>query len=107
MVESTKKTTNNKQPAAESSVAEETNKPVEATNSEPKTNHSTQTIIIAVLVTILVCFVLIFGILLATGVIKFGDTSHNYDHRDTTSQNGQSNNQKSSPRKDGKNSGLN
>ena len=35
---------------------------------------STQSIVIAVLVTVIVCGIIVFGVLLATGVIKFGDS---------------------------------
>ena len=55
----------------------------EAENAKPAgtTGASTQSIVIAVLATALVCLVLVFGVLLASGVIKFGSN-------DTMSGNG-------------------
>ncbi|MBR3248453.1 hypothetical protein IKF89_00245 [Candidatus Saccharibacteria bacterium] len=44
--------------------------------TEPSKDNkaSTQSIVIAVLATVLVCLVLVFGVLLASGVIKFGNS---------------------------------
>ena len=65
MVESNKKLTTSKKTEKLETKAE----PVKA----PVTKSSTQTVIIAVLTTVIVCAIVVFGILLATGVIKFGN----------------------------------
>lgn len=53
----------------------ETNK--KSTTPTKSSGASTQSIVIAVLSTVIVCLILVFGILLATGVIKFGDADSN------------------------------
>ncbi len=54
-------------------------------SSEPQAKTNTQTIVIAVLSTVLVCFVVVFAILLVTGVIKFGDGGNSNVIRDDSS----------------------
>ena len=46
--------------------------------TEPSKDNkaSTQSIVIAVLATVLVCLVLVFGVLLASGVIKLGNSGY-------------------------------
>lgn len=51
-----------------------TTKREESTKNTQVKGTRTQSIVIAVLATVIVCAVIIFGILLATGVIKFGDS---------------------------------
>ena len=63
MVEKTKETKKVEEP-----------KKVEKEAEKPTKNSSTQSIVIAVLITLLVCVVLTVGILLLTGVLKFGET---------------------------------
>lgn len=75
MTESDKKSTTVKKVAVKET-APEAKKVTEVKRVEkPAKTTSTQSVIIAVLATALVCCALIFGILLATGVIKFGDNS--------------------------------
>lgn len=71
MAESTKKTTT-KKAAPKKPVAKKA-EPVkaEAVKAEPKAKNSTQTVVIAVLSTVIVCIIVVFGVLLAAGVIKF------------------------------------
>lgn len=58
----------------------------ETVKTETPIQTNNQSVIIAVLVTILICFVLVFGILLATGVIKFGNNDKNTPNSDGTRQ---------------------
>lgn len=72
----TKKTTGTKKTEAKAATT-----PVEAA---PKAKGSGQSVAIAILATLLVCVVVVFGILLATGVIKFDGNANNSP--DTTGQ---------------------
>ena len=83
--EAAKNTTTKKAAPKKSSTAKETTKPVKAEvkpverRTEPtKEKSSTQAVVIAVLSTVIVCIIVVFGVLLATGVIKFsGDNDRN------------------------------
>ena len=80
--EEAKKTTKTKKSSTkEKAVKAEAPKP-----AAPTTNSS-QSVIIAVLATVIVCIIIVFGVLLATGVIKFGaNTDRDLPMNDTTGQ---------------------
>ena len=69
-----KKSNPTKEVGTKKSIPKETEKTISA-EKPVGVKSSTQSVVIAVLITIIVCFVLVFGILLATGVIKFGSDS--------------------------------
>ena len=73
-------------PKAEAEVAETKKKTQTEAEKPAETKNSTQSVVIAVLATVLVCLVLVFGVLLATGVIKFGGDDDRYPDNNGTSQ---------------------
>ena len=101
MAESTKKTTN-KKAAPKKAGAKPTAKatePVKAKNAPaaaPKTEvekapaakSSAPAVAIAILSTLIVCIIIAFGALLATGVVKFGDNSSRPSDKDGTNLTG-------------------
>lgn len=83
MVNNAKETKPEKKLAEAKGLAKE---PAEAEKAPAKPATSSKNIVIAVLATILGCFIIVFGILLSVGVIRFGGDNNSTPDRGDTGQ---------------------